>query len=138
MHYKSVKDIFTVFYKYGMKDDNLSYYWRHRSREASLGIFNETGDLLGFALLLNKATTPGNMYLSYMAVHQDFKGLDLGSKLLKRILDQRLEARGSVHLVPLYSPKLRAWYTAHGFRFTTEDYMNFHSYRTRQVAAFAS
>jgi len=132
LHYKSVKDIFTVFYKYGMKDDNLSYYWRHRSRNASLGIFNASGDLLGFALLINKAATPGNMYLSHIAVHPDFKGFDLGSKLLTRILERRIAVRGSVHLVPLESNKLRLWYAAHGFRFTTEDYMNFHSYGTRK------
>ena len=132
LHYKSIKDIFAVFYKNGIKDVTLSYYWRHRSRDASIGIFNETGDLLGFALLMNKAATPGNMYLSYIAVHEDFKGHDLGSKLLLRVLQQRLEVRGSVHLVPLSSKKLRLWYVAHGFRFTTEDYMNFHSYGTRK------
>jgi ribosomal protein S18 acetylase RimI-like enzyme len=132
LHYKSVKDIFAVFHKNGIKDDALSYYWRYRSRGASIGIFNETGDLLGFALLMNKAGTPGNMYLSYIAVHPDFKGHDLGSKLLMRILEQRLEARGSVHMVPLSSKKLCLWYEAHGFRFTNELYMNFHSYGTRK------
>ena len=131
LHYRSMKDIFAVFYKSGMKDQDLSYYWRHRSREASVGIFSSAGDLLGFALLMNKADTPGNMYLSYIAVHPDFKGFDLGSKLLKSILVKRLAINGSIHLVPLSFPKLRKWYYDHGFNFST-DCMNFHSYRTRK------
>jgi GNAT superfamily N-acetyltransferase len=131
LHYKSVKDIFTVFYKSGIKNEDLSYYWRHRSREESVGIFHE-GDLLGFALLMNRASTPGNMYLSYIAVHPDFKGLDLGSKLLMFILAKCLDAKKSIHLVPLSSPKLRQWYVMHGFKFTQKNCMNFHSYPTRQ------
>jgi ribosomal protein S18 acetylase RimI-like enzyme len=131
LHYRSIKDIFTVFHKNDLKDKDLSYYWRHRSREASVGIFNGAGDLLGFALLMNKAETPGNMYLSFIAVHPAFKGLDLGSKLLKSIMAKRLAVNGSVHLVPLSFPKLRKWYYDHGFNFS-RNCMNFHSHRTRK------
>lgn len=130
-HYRSAKDIFAIFYKEGMRDYDLSYYWRCRCVSESIGVFTREGDLLGFALVMKKASTPGNLYLPFIAVHPDFKGLDLGSAMLKHILSRRLDARGAIHLVPLSSIRLRAWYERHGFRFTTELYMNFHSYGTR-------
>lgn len=134
LHYKSVKDMFAVFYKSGQKIEHLAYTWRHRNRAESMGIFNASGDLLGFALLKDREKVPGNLYLAYMAVHPAFKGFDLGSKLLKAILRKQQEINGSVHLIPLYAEKLQAWYVNHGFTFTTDIYMNFHSHRTRRNA----
>jgi len=132
-HYKSVKDIFgESFYSHGLKNSDLAYYWRHRSRKRSLGICNAEGDLLGFALVQSKAATPGNMYLSYLAVHSSCRGTQLGSQLLSRIILDSVREETCLHLCSLTDRKLRLWYAQHGFWTTKgETHFNLHQHNTR-------
>lgn len=135
-HYKSVKDIFgESFYKVGIDDTDLAYYWRARHSADSLGIFSNEGDLLGFALVIQPAATPNNRYLIYFAVHSAYRGTRLGSTLISKILEKRRAARGAIHLTPLNTAGLRDWYIKRGFRNTCGGYMNFHSYGTRLASA---
>ena len=135
LHYRSIKDIFEVFYREGLCNMDLSYYWRYRDRRTSIGTFNADGDLLGFALLMDKATTPNNLYLSFIATHSRFSDYGLGSKMMQWIVAGRRNEKGAVHLISLDSPRLQAWYMKHGFRSTYDRYyMNLHSYGTRSYS----
>jgi len=135
-HYKSIKDIFEEsFYERGMTSADLAYYWRNRSRGRSLGIFNKEGDLLGFALVQSKAATPGNMYLSYLAVHSSCRGTQLGSQLLSRIVLDSVRQGTCLHLCSLTDRKLRLWYSQHGLWVSKgTTYFNLHHYNTRLCA----
>ncbi len=129
-HFKSVKDIFgESFYKDGMNNTDLCYYWRKRKSD-SLGIFTPEGDLLGFSIIIQPAGTPNNRYLAYFAVHSDYRGGSLGTDLMAATLVRRKGAGGALHLMPL-NGKVRAWYLKRGFKNTFGGYMNYHSYGTR-------
>jgi len=135
-HYKSVKDIFgESFHKEGIDNSDLSYYWRTRHSDDSLGIFSREGDLLGFAIVIQPAATPNNRYLIYFAVHSAYRGTRLGSTLMSKILEKRRAAGGAIHLTPLNRAGLREWYIKRGFKNTYGGYMNFHSYGTRMNSA---
>lgn len=129
--YKAVKDIFyDAFEGPDYADKNCEDSWRDRSVPDSYGIFSG-GKLLGFAIVSFHKKNGTNRYLDYLAIHSAFRGQDLGSKLLTYILDICREKRESIHLYPVPSPRIKAWYKSHGFYETTDGYMNQHFYQTR-------
>ena len=131
--YHSVRDIYhDAFDRHDLPVKDLGVSWRARSIPDSYGIYSREGDLLGFAIVSFHAKNGANRYLDYLAVHSTFRGMDLGSKLLNYILQLCYETKSSIHLYPLDSERLLAWYAQHGFYHTGLDYMNFHCYETRQ------
>ena len=129
--YESVKDIFYDSFKGSeYADKNCEESWRDRSVPDSLGIFSE-GVLLGFAIVSFQKRNGPNRYLDYLAVHSAFRGQDLGSKLLKHILQICRNLRQSIHLYPVDNDRIKAWYRSHGFYDTASGYMNQHFYETR-------
>jgi len=130
---RSTKDIFhEVFHQ----DDwsELGWIWRYRSKRESIGVFNSTGELLGFALIL-----PHSRKLKYLGVHPNFQLHGFGSILLKDILKSCVSQRRSLNLVPA-NEIVEAWYRRHGF-YTSRYFiatdntrwstMNYHPYSTR-------
>jgi len=143
--YASVKDIFCqTFLKESIPVSTLGYRWRNRSHQDSFGIFTYSGDLLGFALVsdgrhlqiqqLNKdkkECTTQTRYLSFLALHPDFRGSNLGTELLKVLIAKTIADNKSMCLYPLDIVKLKAWYKRHGFNPSPKDFFNFHTYNTR-------
>jgi len=130
--YTSVKDIFyDTFKEPEYADKNCEESWRDRSVPDSLGIFSTKDALLGFAIVSFHKRNGPNRYLDYLAVHSAYRGQDLGSKLLGHILQICRELRQGIHLYPVASERVKAWYRSQGFRETTGGYMNQHFYPTR-------
>jgi ribosomal protein S18 acetylase RimI-like enzyme len=135
---RSTKDIFIETFH---RDDwsEFGWIWRWRSKTESVGVFNTSGDLLGFALILGHCRE-----LKYIAVHPLFQKHKLGSLLLNHVLKTCIATGKSLHLVPA-NKEVEAWYTRHGFYttkyFTTSDntnwkVMHFHSKNTRSQSKF--
>ena len=130
---KSTKDIFhEVFHKDEWRE--FRWIWRYRSRVESVGIFDASDNLLGFALIL-----PHSRELKYIGIHPNFQNLRLGSVLLKHILKTCANNRHSLNLVPA-NDVVEAWYYKNGFRLsqyfiatdsTRWKIMNYHPYFTR-------
>jgi ribosomal protein S18 acetylase RimI-like enzyme len=130
--YESVKDIFYEAFKESeYSDKNCDKSWEDRSVPDSLGVFSTKGLLLGFAIVSFQKRNGPNRYLDYLAVHSKFRGHDLGSKLLRHILNICKTLGQSIHLYPVDSERIKAWYRSHGFRDTSHGYMNRHFYNTR-------
>ena len=130
--YKSIKDIFhDAFDCHACSVKDCGDSWRNRSIPDSYGIFSTEGDLLGFAIVSFHKKNGTNRYLDYLAVHSSFRGKDLGSQLLRYIIDICKEAGTGIHLYPVANPRIKAWYKSHGFRETSGGYMNQHFYSTR-------
>jgi len=130
--YASVKDIFYDSFKAPeYADKNCEESWRDRSIPDSYGIFSTKGVLLGFAIVSFHKRNGPNRYLDYLAVHSAYRGQDLGSKLLSHILNICETLGQSIHLYPVKSERIRAWYRSYGFCETAGGYMNRHFYRTR-------
>lgn len=106
---RSVRDIFhEVFHEEDWSE--LNWIWRYRSKSESVGVFNSTGDLLGFALILQYSRK-----LKYLGVHPLYQNFGLGSMLLRHTLKVCNLARSSLALVPA-NQIVSAWYYRHGFR----------------------
>ena len=130
--YKSIRDIYhDAFDCHALPVKDLGTSWRNRSASDSYGIFSHEGDLLGFAIVSFHKKNGTNRYLDYLAVHSSFRGQDLGSQLLKYILQLCYDEKNSIHLYPINSERIKAWYRSHGFRETAGGYMNLHFYDTR-------
>jgi len=130
-HYRSAKDIFhDAFDSYDLPVKDFGKSWQERSPENSYGIF-AGGDLLGFAIVSFHKRNGTNRYLDYLAVHSSLRGRDLGTKLLTFILDECRSENQAIHLYPVKSDRIRAWYKTFGFQETTGGYMNLHWYDTR-------
>jgi GNAT superfamily N-acetyltransferase len=130
--YREVKNIFyDTFKEPEYADKNCEESWRDRSVPDSLGIFSTKGALLGFAIVSFHKRNGTNRYLDYLAVHSAFRGQDLGSKLLGHIIDICKNLRQGIHLYPVASERVKAWYRSKGFRETSGGYMNQHFYETR-------
>lgn len=126
--HKSAKDIFEAAFKRKMPNTT----WRYKNRERSLGIFNTTGDLLGFILL------SGKRYISRIAVHPYFQNLGLGSKLLKAVLMKSCLDKQTVYLTPLnWEKPLMKFYCNHGFYMSKGNIMVFHFKNTRRQSLFS-
>jgi len=148
--YASVRDIFCLtFLKEDIPVSYLGYRWRNRTRANSFGVYNRGGDLLGFALVSDgrhhqqqqlekdkKHTETASRYLSFMALHPNFRGGALGSELLKVVLMATVNDNKSLCLFPLEDTRLKAWYKHNGFNLSTHDYFNFHCHRTRNQAKY--
>lgn len=130
---KSARDIFEeVFHEDEWSE--FGWIWRYRSKTQSLGIYNEEGDLLGFALILHHSRK-----LKYIGICPLFQNLGLGSILLTAVLEICKENRQSLALVPA-NPKVEIWYRKHGFQLskyfkasdnTVWSTMIYHSHNTR-------
>jgi ribosomal protein S18 acetylase RimI-like enzyme len=130
--YKSAKDIFhDAFDCHDLPVKDFGDSWRDRSVPDSYGMFSTDGDLLGIAIVSFHKKNGTNRYLDYLAVHSAFRGKDLGSQLLRYIIDICKEAGTGIHLYPVANPRIKAWYKSHGFRETSGGYMNQHFYPTR-------
>jgi len=131
--YKSAKDIFhDAFDPHALPIKDFGDSWRARSAPDSYGIFSTEGDLLGIAIVSFHKKNGTNRYLDYLAVHSIFRGQDLGTILLKYILQLCYDQKNSIHLYPVNNERIKAWYKSHGFRETSGGYMNLHFYETRK------
>jgi len=130
-HYYSIKDIFAdQFYHAGIVPSDLHTSWKNRSRDLSTGVFNRSGDLIGFALVQHN-------YTSFIAIHSSFQKMSLGSMLITNILKKCIRDNRSMYLYPLEQrKKLIRWYGSHGFHGTFNGYLNFHCHNTRRQAPF--
>jgi GNAT superfamily N-acetyltransferase len=132
--YNAVTKIFyDAFEGADYADKNCEESWRDRSVPDSYGIFSEDL-LLGFAIVSFHKKNGTNRYLDYLAVHSAYRGQDLGSKLLTHIIQICRELGHGMHLYPVKSERVRAWYRSKGFRDSTGGYMNLHFYETRSKA----
>lgn len=130
--YRSIKDIFhDAFDAWKLPVTDLGISWRRRSIPDSRGIFSREGDLLGFAIVSFHKRNGTNRYLDYLAIHSSFRGKDLGTILLSDVIESCRDDKSSIHLYPVDSPRIKAWYESHGFRDTNNGYMNLHFYETR-------
>jgi len=150
LDYASIKDIFCqTFLKENIPVAYLGYRWRNRCHENSFGVYTYNGELLGFALVsdgrhqqvqqLNKdkkMTQVPSRYLSFLAVHPQFRGANLGSELLKVLLAKSVADNKSVCLYPLEDKRLKEWYKHNGFNESANDYFNFHTHYTRNQAQY--
>ena len=125
-NYKSLKDIYErEFAKEGFTFYELYIQWKFRDHNESLGIYNYTGDLLGFVI------SDGD-FIPYIAIHPHFHGMNLGTKLMKELLRKYYLHKKYIYLYPMKQDiKLVKWYTKLGFQFTSNGFMVFHSYNTR-------
>ena len=111
--------------------------WRDRTKEESVGVFNDDGDLLGFILIFENQRC-----LKYIAVHPQFQKFGIGSMLLNYAL-KRCVLRGvSLNLLPA-NDTVKTWYERQGFVLTSWfkardgklwPIMNFHTHGTRRNA----
>ena len=127
-HARSVRDVWEdsfLGHKFTLKKDFASS-WRNRSRQESIGYFHGQ-DLLGFALVSFHKRNKGNRYVDYIAVHSTQRGRGIGDKLMGRLLKNTRDSRTGIHLYPLKHAV--PWYKKHGFYWTTDEYMNAHSYK---------
>ena len=135
-HYRSIREIYhDAFDSYHLPVEDLGVSWRKRSAPDSYGIFSPDGDLLGFAIVSFHKKNGTNRYLDYLAIHSAFRGQDLGSTLLNFLIDDCRAKKTSIHLYPVDSDRIKAWYKSHGFRETADGYMNLHFYETRLASA---
>jgi len=135
-NYKSAKDIFyDAFDKYNLPVKDFGLSWRLRSPKDSYGIFSKEGDLLGLAIVSFHKRNGTNRYLDYLAVHSTFRGQDIGTRLLTFILDGCRRENTAIHLYPVKSDRIRAWYKTFGFEETAGGYLNLHWYSTRGQSA---
>jgi GNAT superfamily N-acetyltransferase len=111
--------------------------WRGRTKEESVGVFNDDGDLLGFILIFENQRC-----LKYIAVHPQYQKYGIGSMLLKHALKRAYMKGQSLNLIPA-NATVQGWYERQGFIvsswMTTKDgkvwpVMNFHMYWTRRHA----
>ena len=133
---KSAADIFRETFHFE-EHKEFSPIWRDRSREESVGVFNDDGDLLGFILIFENQRC-----LKYIAVHPLFQKFGLGSMLLKHALKSCFLKGETLNLIPA-NDTVQAWYERQGFTvsssFKASDgkvwpIMNFHLYWTRRHA----
>ena len=133
---KSAADIFRETFHFE-EHKEFSPIWRDRSREESVGVFNDDGDLLGFILIFENQRC-----LKYIAVHPLFQKFGLGSMLLKHALKRCFIKGEALNLIPA-NDTVQAWYERQGFIvsswLTASDgkvwpIMNFHMYWTRRHA----
>jgi GNAT superfamily N-acetyltransferase len=123
-HTKSANDIFHSAFDITYP---LHRLWRHRNHDLSCGIFTREGDLLGFALVIDN-------YVQYLAVHDAFQGLGIGTVLLKKILEICIDKNISIYLSPL--DDVVGWYCKHGFYGTKDGELVFHTHNTRRQGLF--
>lgn len=132
---RSVRDIFFEIFD-ECEDSRYAKAWRNRSTEYSLGYFIE-GNLIGFALV---EMTKHGYYLNYIAVHDKYQGLSIGSELLVSLLKRLQKRKLSLSLIPVDNEKTIRWYKDRGFYVSSEWttrggikalYMLRHFYNTR-------
>ena len=126
-HARTVRDIWEDSFlreKFTLQKDFASS-WRNRWREESIGLFDQD-ELLGFAILSVHARNKGNRYIDYIAVHSNYRGCGYGDRIMGHLLAKTRQARTGIHLYPL--KHVVPWYKKHGFYWTTDEYMNAHSY----------
>jgi len=111
--------------------------WRDRTKEESVGVFNDDGDLLGFILIFENQRC-----LKYIAVHPHYQKYGIGSILLKYALKRAYMKGHSLNLIPA-NDTVQAWYERQGFIVSSwlkaKDgkvwpIMNFHMHGTRRHA----
>ena len=122
-HARSVRDIWEESFireKFTVQKDFASS-WRNRSREESIGIF-EQEELVGFAIVSFHKRNMGNHYVDYIAVHSKYRGCGYGDRLMENLLATTRSKRTGIHLYPL--KHVVPWYKKHGFYWTTDEYMN--------------
>jgi ribosomal protein S18 acetylase RimI-like enzyme len=133
VHYQSAKKIFhDAFDDYDLPVKDFEESWRKRSVENSYGIFSKVyGELLGFTIVSFHKKNGMNRYLDYLAVDSRFRGNDLGTRLLLHVLNECRSKNQAIHLYPIESERIKAWYKRFGFQETAGNYLNLHWYETR-------
>ena len=143
--FRSARDIFSqTFLAEDIPITRFGYRWRNRCHENSVGVYTHYGDLVGFALVSDgyyqqtqqlkkdkKEPPTKSRYLSFLAVHPDFRGANLGSEIMRIVLSKALADNKSLCLFPLDNARLKSWYNGLGFNKSPSEYYNFHTHATR-------
>jgi ribosomal protein S18 acetylase RimI-like enzyme len=127
-YYRDVKSLFSqVFPQFERSDMIKSWEWR--DKKYSTLIYSKKHKRI-IAFILVQLDGPSNLYVSYMAVHPDERGIGIGVILMKCILKLAYNERKAVRLIPL--TRVRKFYEKLGFYRTGKNHAyNFHWYNTR-------
>jgi len=130
-YYRHVKALFSeVFPQFGRSDIIKSWGWRDNEYST---IFYSKKDKRIIAFILVQLDGPSNLYVSYMAVHPEERGIGIGAIVMKYLLKMAHKQQKAVSLIPLTS--VRKFYEKLGFYSTGRNHAyNVHWYGTR--AAF--
>lgn len=138
LDYRTAKETFLEVFDNSEFSDFTSA-WRNRVREESMGVYTQTNELVGFALVDYQRK------LNFITIHPDYQKYKLGTQLLQKILKNCIERRKGLILVPVPSDHVIAWYKKNGFYETSTYeavdgsrwmYLGFHTYETRRQASF--
>ena len=133
-YYRDVKALFSqVFPQFERSDIIKSWEWR--DKKYSYVIYSKKDNRI-IAFILVQQDGPSNLYVSYMAVHPDERGIGIGAIVLNCVLKSAKLDRKAVSLVPLTS--VRKFYEKLGFYMTGKKHAyNFHWYGTRRAVKAA-
>ena len=98
-YYRDVKGLFRVaFPQFGLTDIIKSWGWRDK-KYSYVAYSKKEGRIIGFILVQDDG--PSKLYVSYMAVHPEDRGIGIGATILKCVLNVAQKERKSVNLVSL-------------------------------------
>ena len=89
------------------------FAWNRRNKELSFGLFDEQRILLGF--LLTKQIQDNHQRIEFIGVSPLIQKGGVGTKLLRKVLEDALQHRYVVTLIPVNDDQIIGWYKKHGF-----------------------
>ena len=127
-YYRDVKALFSqVFPQFERSDIIKSWGWRDK-KYSSICYSKKEKRIIAFILVQEDG--PSNLYVSYMAVHPEDRGVGIGAIVVNCLLKMAHKERKAVNLVPLTS--VRKFYEKLGFYSTGKNHAyNVHWYQTR-------
>jgi ribosomal protein S18 acetylase RimI-like enzyme len=88
--------------------------WNARNKDLSFGLFDEQRILVGF--LLTKQMTEKHQQIEFIGVSPIIQKGGIGTRLLRRILDDSLQHQYKVTLIPVNDENIIHWYKKNGFQ----------------------
>ena len=133
-YYRDVKALFSqVFPQFERSDIIKSWEWRDK-KYSYVAYSKKSNRIIAFILV--QLDGPSNLYVSYMAVHPDDRGIGIGAIVVKTLLKMAKRDQKAVRLIPLM--RVRKFYEKLGFYSTGKNHAyNFHCYGTRSAVKAA-
>ncbi len=133
-YYRDVKALFSqVFPEFDRSDIIKSWEWRDKNY-SYVSYSKKSKRIIAFILV--QLDGPSNLYVSYMAVHPDERGIGIGAIVVKTLLKMAKRDQKAVSLIPL--TRVRKFYEKLGFYMTGKNHAyNFHCYGTRRAVKAA-
>ena len=133
-YYRDVKALFSQVFSQFERSDIIKS-WERRNKKYSYVIYSKKSNRI-IAFILVQLDGPSNLYVSYMAVHPEDRGIGIGAILIKYLLKMAQTEQKAVNLIPLTS--VRKFYEKLGFYSTGNRHAyNFHWYGTRRAVKAA-